>query len=53
MCWWDDQEESAEGMHFHINLAPMAGELPGSIQLASMKDINVYEGVATVELIQK
>lgn len=52
-CWWNDQDENAEGMHFHINLAPIAGELPGSIQLASMKDINVYEGVATVELVNK
>ncbi|MBQ8311615.1 MAG: hypothetical protein IJX84_00180 [Clostridia bacterium] len=52
-CWWDDQDEGVEGMHFHINLAPMAGELPGSIQLASMKDIEVYEGVVTLELERK
>lgn len=51
--WWNDQEEDMEGMHFRINLAPIAGELPTTIQLASMKDVDVYEGVVTLELETK
>ena len=32
--WWDDQDaESKGGMHFHISLGPMTGELPDEISL--------------------
>lgn len=49
-CWWDSQTGDAQGMHFGIYLAPMTGELPTEIQLASMKEFEVYEPILTMEL---
>lgn len=48
--WWNDQEADAQGMHFHINLAPLSEELPTAIQLASLKGVEEYESIAAVEL---
>lgn len=48
--WWDDQDETAQGMHFHINLDPIAGELPTTVQLAKTENFEVFESIVSFEL---